>query len=243
MEPNDNPHGVAATVVGPEPCVYFPERTMHAIVIGADEDAKPGVYSQLAKAGFRRSGGTFYTPRCGECRACVPLRVDAKGFRVNRRFRRVLARNADLTVTLAHVEDAAMEHFDLYGRYISARHAHGSMFPPHPKQYLQLTQSFGVDTLALDIRQGDTLVASAVTDVLDHGLAAVYTYFDPDLPERSLGALAILKQIDECRRRSLPHLYLGYWIAEAQKMRYKADYRPAQVLVDGRWSALGDNGP
>ena len=112
------------------------------------------------------------------------------------------------------------------------------MYPPSAKQFLHLTQPYDVEILTLDIRQEGRLVAAAVTDVLDHGLAAVYTYFDPDLADRSLGVFAILQQIEECRRRALPHLYLGYWIDELRRMRYKADYRPAEVLRDGVWSAL-----
>ena len=230
---------VEAWTVGPDPCVYFPDRTAHAIVIDADDENRQAVYSHLAKAGFRRSASVFYEPACAGCNACVPLRVVVAGFRPNRRFRRVLARNADLTVELRDPFGEIEEHFHLYRRYISGRHPHGSMYPPSARQFLHLTQPDGVEILTLDVREEGRLVAAAVTDVLDHGLAAVYTYFDPDLADRSLGVFAILRQIEECRRRDLPHLYLGYWIDELRRMRYKADYRPAEVLRDGAWSALG----
>ena len=236
----ENPAGdsVEAWTEGPDPCVYFPDRTAHAIVIDSDDANRQAVYSHLATAGFRRTASVFYAPRCVGCNACVPLRVVVAGFRPSRRFRRVLARNADLTVELGDPFDEVEEHFHLYRRYISGRHPHGSMYPPSAKQFLHLTQPYDVEILTLDIRQEGRLVAAAVTDVLDHGLAAVYTYFDPDLADRSLGVFAILQQIEECRRRDLPHLYLGYWIDELRRMRYKADYRPAEVLRDGVWSAL-----
>jgi arginine-tRNA-protein transferase len=82
---------------------------------------------------------------------------------------------------------------------------------------------------------GPTLVALAVTDQLDDGLSAIYTFFDPALDERSLGVYAVLSQIAECRRRGLPYLYLGYWIRDCAKMRYKTDYRPVELLVNNRW--------
>ena len=229
---------VDAFVVGPDPCVYFPDRIAHAIVVESDDDIKPTVYSHLAQAGFRRTGSTFYVPDCDACNACIPLRVVAGAFRPNRRFRRVLARNADLDLTIVDALDEVEEHFALYRRYIAGRHPGGSMDPPSAKQFLQLTQSYGVETLALDWRKNGTLVASAITDVLDHGLAAVYTFFDPELADRSLGVLAILHQIAECQRRGLPHLYLGYWLEEVRRMRYKSEYRPAQVLRDGAWLPL-----
>ena len=229
---------VDAFVVGPDPCVYFPDRVAHAIVVESDDDIKPTVYSHLAQAGFRRTGSTFYVPDCDGCNACVPLRVVAGAFRPNRRFRRVLARNDDLDLDIVDAQDEVEEHFALYRRYIAGRHPGGSMDPPSAKQFLHLTQSYGVETLALDWRKDGMLVASAITDVLDHGLAAVYTFFDPQLADRSLGVLAILHQIAECQRRGLPYLYLGYWLEEVRKMRYKSEYRPAEVLRGGDWLPL-----
>ena len=92
---NDSEKPVDACVVGPGPCVYFPERIAHATVVDSDEHIKPTVYSHLAQAGFRRTGSTFYLPDCAGCHACIPLRVVADAFQSHRRFRRLLARNDD----------------------------------------------------------------------------------------------------------------------------------------------------
>ena len=75
----------------------------------------------------------------------------------------------------------------------------------------------------------------AVTDVLATGLSAIYTFFDPSLAERSLGVLSILRQIAVCQHAGLPYLYLGYWIEEADKMRYKTDYRPIELFGKQGW--------
>ena len=229
---------VTRHVAGPHPCVYFPERKMRAVVVGAAPEDKAAVYSRLAPLGFRRTGSVYYAPRCEGCNACISLRVKAGEFAPNRRFRRVLRRNADLQTVATAPDEEPVEHFALYQRYIKGRHAGGSMDPPSPADYIQLAHPAGMETIALDIRQDGRLVASAVTDVLDHGLAAVYTYFDPSMSDRSLGVFAILEQIAECRRRGLPYLYLGYWIEESDKMRYKADFGPAEVLINGNWSPL-----
>jgi arginine-tRNA-protein transferase len=45
--------------------------------------------------------------------------------------------------------------------------------------------------------------------------------------------------IEECRRRRLDHLYLGYYVRDCRKMSYKAGYRPCEILEpDGRWNRV-----
>ena len=158
-------------------------------------------------------------------------------FRLGRRFRRVLRRNADLSVRVqaAGADDAC---FDLYARYIDGRHRDGEMYPPSRSHLRHLLQPDWAGTFLLTARLAGRLVASAVTDTHEDGLSAIYTFFDPDLTARSLGVFSILQQVEECRRRGLPYLYLGYWIADSAKMRYKIDYQPLQLLVDGRWQEM-----
>ncbi len=221
------------------PCGYFPDRAARTLLLAFGEPHSTATYSLLATAGFRRSGGRLYRPRCDACQACVPIRIVVDAFRPKRRFQRVLARNADLSVELgpAVLDDA---HYRLYDRYIRGRHADGEMYPPSREQFQSFLLSDWTETVFLDVWRDGTLLATAVTDVLDHGLAAVYTFFDPELPARSLGVFAILQQVAECQRRGLPHLYIGYWIAAANKMRYKTDYQPAEVLIGRRWARLPD---
>lgn len=219
-------------------CLYFADREARTQLLHPYEPRSAEDYALLARAGFRRSGPDIYRPRCDACQACVPTRVAVDRFRWGRRFRRVLKKNVDLTVSVrpAEVDDAC---FDLYARYIRGRHRDGEMYPPSRSQLDHIARSDWAGTFFLNAWLGGRLVATAVTDTHAHGLSAIYTFFDPELSDRSLGVFAILQQVEECRRRGLPHLYLGFWIAESPKMRYKIDYQPLQLLVGGSWREAG----
>ena len=91
------------------------------------------------------------------------------------------------------------------------------------------------DTVFMCIYRQTQLLSVAVTDCQERSISAIYTFFDPGQARRSLGVFSILKQIELCQTKGLPYLYLGYWIRESEKMRYKTDYRPVELFVNGTW--------
>lgn len=99
------------------------------------------------------------------------------------------------------------------------------------------------DSLCVELRLDDRLLAVAITDRVPDALSAVYTCFDPDESGRSPGVLAILAQVELARRWGLPHVYLGYWIGGCQKMAYKSEYRPVEVLGGEGWQRVGRRDP
>lgn len=121
-----------------------------------------------------------------------------------------------------------LEHFDLYCRYLEARHRGGGMDNPTPESYMQFLTSRWADTLFYEFRLHRQLVAVAVVDIFETGLSAVYTFFDPNAYKRSLGAYAILWEIEETKRLQRHWLYLGYWIKSCRKMNYKIEYYPLE---------------
>ena len=114
------------------------------------------------------------------------------------------------------------------------------MFPPSREQYqaFLLKQCEGTQYYAM--RTGGRLLGVMVCDRLENGLSAGYTFFDPLQEKRSMGTFAVLWQIMEAKRLGLQYLYLGYWIRDSRKMRYKIQYRPLELLVRQRWVLLTD---
>ncbi len=225
----------------PRPCAYLEGR--ESVSHWADPTVlDAGIYSSLIRQGFRRSGSHVYRPACPDCRACVAVRLAVEDFRPARRDRRCLRANEDVERRLmpARYED---EYFELYRRYLAARHPEGGMANPTPGDFEDFLIGRWSRTWFLEFRAGRRLLGVAVTDVVADGLSAVYSFFDPDESRRGLGNLAILAQIEEARRRSLPWLYLGYWIEACPKMAYKARFRPLQGFVEGEWRWLEGSGP
>jgi len=80
---------------------------------------------------------------------------------------------------------------------------------------------------------GDVLIGVGVVDILLNGLSSVYFFYHPDTARSiiPLGKLASLKEIEYTRDvLRKPYYYLGYYIESCQKMRYKADYYPSELL-------------
>lgn len=215
-------------------CSYLEDRQATTLFVDPAARVTPRLYRDLSRLGFRRSGDYLYRPHCGQCQACIPVRIPVQRFVPRRRHRRILRRNADLRVEVI-APRFDLELYRLYARYIESRHGDGDMYPPSEEQFASFLMSGWSDTRFCCFYQGERLVAVAVVDCLEDSLSAVYTFFEPDLPERSLGTFAILWQIDWCRRQHIPWLYLGYWIRNCQKMRYKEQFRPLELFRQGRW--------
>ncbi|WP_440995348.1 arginyltransferase [Arhodomonas sp. SL1] len=218
-----------------EPCPYLEGRTARNAFIDPEAPLSPTLYGRLLALGLRRSGGIVYRPMCPGCNACESLRIPVDVFRPRRRHRRCLRAGEHLA---AHVlpGDYHDEHYELFRRYVDARHPGGGMSTIGPADYAGFAFAPWCDTELMELRDGDRLVAVAITDRTPDALSAVYTFFDPAYGHLGPGTLAILRQIRRAQGLGRPWLYLGYWIAEAPTMCYKSGFTPHERFgPDGDW--------
>ncbi len=218
----------------PHSCSYLPDEQATTLFVDPEEQISPSTYQALSELGFRRSGSHHYRPHCEQCSECLPVRLPVAGFRPSRRQKRVARRNEDVEFRLVDSIDSDA-HYALYARYIQQRHADGDMYPPSVDQYRQFLVDDAGFSRYFEMRRDGELIGVSVADQLPTALSAIYTYFDPDQHRRSPGSLAILKLVEEAASRGLEYLYLGYWIQQCMKMSYKIDFRPIEILIEGRW--------
>lgn len=225
--------------VGPEhECGYLDEQTSISVFADPSMEFDNNLYSALSRLGFRRSANHVYRPQCPSCSACQAYRVISNEFTPNKTQKRLLKANQDLTIELTPAK-ASADDYELYEKYISLRHKDGEMYPPSFEQYDEFLFSEWCDSILLKAHEPNgNLVGIMVLDILDDGLSAVYSFFDPESSYKSLGVYLILETIALCQRQQFPYCYLGYYIKGCQKMSYKASYKDAEVFVDNRWQKL-----
>jgi arginine-tRNA-protein transferase len=235
-----HPHATAPRFYysAPSACPYIDGRTERRIFADIGGPNATLAYDLLSEAGFRRSLGFAYRPACPSCSACVAVRIPAREFAFTRPWRRIMARNADLTANWRPARSTD-EQFDLFRRYQDGRHAGGDMASMDRGEFRGMVEIGQIDGGVVEFRDASgALVAASLVDRLSRGLSAVYTFFDPDQPERSLGSQAILWMVGHARDEGLDHVYLGSWIAESRKMSYKIRFQPLEALTTDGWRPL-----
>jgi len=217
------------------PCSYLENERAQSLFVHPAFKIDASHYGQLIKQGFRRSGDEVYAPHCARCSACIPTRLVVADFKPNKKQRRCLKKNLN-TQAILKPADFCQTHFDMYKHYQTVRHKNGLMMHFSPDDYIHFLTSSWCDTRFVEFSINNEIAAIAVIDLLDDAWSAVYTFFEPKFSSYSLGVFAILWEIEQAKLEQKEFLYLGYWIKNCNKMAYKNDYQPIQLLIDNQWT-------
>lgn len=216
------------------PCSYLERRLARSVFVDPQLNLDAARYGALLDLGFRRSGSYVYRPACGTCQECRPVRVPVTDFAPDRAQRRCRRNNDDLRLSIE--TGLGPDHYELYRRYLQARHPGGGMDPDDREAFHSfLSSAWGSTELIAARDRTGRLLAGAVVDRVPRGLSAVYTWFEPDEERRSLGTYMILVEIERTRSLGLPYLYLGYWVPGSSTMEYKRNFSPLEVLGAAGW--------
>ncbi len=235
-------------VTAPQPCPYLEGRMERKLFTALQGEHAQRLNDTLSKQGFRRSQNVLYRPSCAECSACLSARIRVADFEPNRTQRRVLRKATGLRRN-ATSPWATEDQFALFRRYLDARHADGGMADMDIFEFAAMIEETPIKSRVIEYSmarsEGErraSLSAVCLTDVFDDGLSMVYSFYDPDLTDLSLGTYVILDHIAIAREAGLPYVYLGYWVPGSRKMGYKSSFSALEIYKGGRWQDLGDPG-
>jgi arginyl-tRNA--protein-N-Asp/Glu arginylyltransferase len=232
-------------LTAPSPCPYLPGKEERKVFTHLVGERAGELNDLLTHGGFRRSQSIAYRPACDTCRACVSVRVIASEFKPSRNMRRVMERNGDVVGDMRTPQPSS-EQYSVFRSYLDSRHRNGGMADMTVLDYAMMVEDSHVQTRVVEYRRrgpdsgitgrgAGQLLAVTLVDVLSDGLSMVYSFFDPEESDRSLGTFMILDHIARAKRMGLDYVYLGYWVRNSRKMDYKGRFLPQERLMPEGW--------
>ena len=221
---------LAAFVEPPRACSYLPDRTAsleYRVLagVGAAE------LEQMLVRGWRRQGPVYFRPACGACGECVSIRVPVDRFRPTESQKRARRRCARFRVVLDRPK-VDVERLALYAAWHAARER-DRLWDPAPVDLDGYATQFAFPHPAaweLSLREGDRLVALTLCDITPRAWSAIFGFYSPEVAHLSPGVAEVVLAVEMARERGIPHVYLGYRVMGCASMRYKAGFRPHELL-------------
>lgn len=201
-------------------------------------DIDPVELEAMLERGWRRFGPAYFRPACSPCGECVSLRIPVATFTPSRGQRRVVRQRAALRAMVGPVR-VDEERLALYAAWHAGREqARGWEASPLDEE--DYAAQFGFphlcarevayydDAAAVDGRP--RLVGVGLCDETPRAWSAIYFFYDPAYAACSPGVRHVLTLTALARAQGKAHVYLGFRVADCPSMRYKALFRPHELL-------------
>ncbi len=206
----------------PVPCPYLEGRTfVQEYFYAAALDERE--FDTYLASGWRRFGHFFFRPVCPGCRACRPVRVSTERLTPSSGQKRVLRRNWGTGVVTAPLQFRERL-FDIYS-------LHSRKFGQEDRDRAEFEETYfqkAVPAFQTEYYVGEELAAVGFLDVASSGFSSVYFSYDPRFSSLSLGTFSVIREAELAREAGFPWYYLGYYIAECDRMAYKGKFFPRQ---------------
>ena len=211
-------------------CAYIPEfdsKTEYKILLTPE---KQEAEAMLA-LGWRRFGTMFFRPVCEGCSACIPLKVSVNDFKFTKSYRKVLNKNANITVVKAKpsFSEEKLDLHNLYHQYQAKKKG----WPWHAISSLEYKILFCTPfEFAYEFQYylDHKLIGIGYVDIFDKSFSSIYFFYNPEWQDFSPGTFSILNEITYCTNNQITDYHLGYWVEQCPSMQYKKRFKPHSLL-------------
>ncbi len=225
-------------VTAPQDCPYLDNKVERKLFTALYGSNSRRLNNSLSKQGFRRSQNVLYRPSCANCSACMSARISSREFKPSKSQKRILSKNSDI-VRVVNPPLATDAQYDLFKQYITARHPNGGMSDMDANDFTAMIEETNVESKLIEYyakkNEQLELISFSLVDILDDGISMVYSVFNPDFKEKSLGTYMILDHSNLALEMNLQYVYLGYWVQGSSKMDYKKRFSSLEVFTNDKW--------
>jgi leucyl-tRNA---protein transferase len=224
---------IERVVEKPHPCAYL-EREQASLEVKVMLDVTGAEMEVLLERGWRRFGPVYFRPACAACSECVSLRVPVDRFAPSKSQRRAARACAPLRRVVGAPRIDA-ERLELYARWHASREESRD-WEPNPQTRERYATEFAFphpcarEAAFYDDDAGGKLVGVGLFDETPRTLSAAFFFYDPAYKRLSPGTANVVALVADARGSGRSHVYLGFRVAGCASLRYKAGFRPHELL-------------
>ena len=207
-------------------CSYIPGKKWRFEFFFAKDLSGPDL-NGLLKTGWRKFGMYYFRPYCDGCGSCVPIRVRAAEFTPSKSQRRTVRKCAGVRAEFGPLS-LRDEIFEIYRDHSESRFG----MKVDEDDFIMSFYVESCPSIQSEYYIEDRLAAVGFLDVSDEALSSVYFIYRSEYSKLGLGTYSVIRETEYAGELGLRYYYLGYWVRECGRMRYKYGFRPHDLY---RW--------